>query len=44
MTDQLWPDSIGLFLVKFVLTLVKEHHVNPLRSRNVLETATCISC
>ena len=29
VTDQLWPDSICLFLVKFVLRLVEEHHVSP---------------
>jgi len=28
VTDQLWSDSTGLLLVKFVLRLVEEHHVS----------------
>ena len=28
MTDQLWSDSTGLLVVKFVLRLVEEHHVS----------------
>ena len=39
MTDQLWSDSTGLFLVKFVFRLVEEHHVQVLlTSRNTLVT------
>jgi len=28
VTDQLWSDSTGLLLVKFVLRLVEEHHMS----------------
>ena len=33
MTDQLWSDSTGLLLVKFVLRLVEEHHVSSVETK-----------
>ena len=44
MTDELWSDSTGLLLVKFVFWLVKEHHVQVLlTTRNTLVTFVFMS-
>ena len=36
MTDQLWPDSTGLFLVKFMLRLVQTHDANSVEVKNYI--------